>query len=142
MEEAEEIFRLSFVARDDLPKVEEPSEKALDLPPAAVTTQGTTILGLVFARRIVRRDELNAPLTKKTFVESIAVVRLVADQSRRELSEEARVECLFNERDFMALTTRNPDGERKARAVCHCHDLGRFAAASFPNKRTPFFAPA
>jgi hypothetical protein len=43
---------------------------------------------------------------------------------------------------FMALTTRNPDGDRKTIAVCHRHDLGRFAASSFPNKRAPFFAPA
>jgi hypothetical protein len=42
----------------------------------------------------------------------------------------------------MALTTRNPDGDRKTMAVCHCHDLGRFAASSFPNQKTPFFAPA
>ncbi len=28
-------------------------------------------------------------------------------------------------------------------AICHCHDLGRFAASSPPNKRAPFFfAPA
>jgi hypothetical protein len=42
----------------------------------------------------------------------------------------------------MALTTSNPCGDRKTIAVCHCHDLGRFAAASDSNARPPFLAPA
>ena len=42
----------------------------------------------------------------------------------------------------MALTTSNPSGDRKAIAVCHCHDLGRLAASSLSNARSPFLAPA
>jgi hypothetical protein len=43
---------------------------------------------------------------------------------------------------FMALTARSPYGDRKAMTVCHCHDLGRFAASSDPNFKAPLFAPA
>ncbi|RYF11325.1 MAG: hypothetical protein EOO40_03530 [Deltaproteobacteria bacterium] len=42
----------------------------------------------------------------------------------------------------MALTTRNPCGDKKAMAACHRHALGRFAASSSANHQTPVFAPA
>ena len=51
-------------------------------------------------------------------------------------------ERVVDERDFISLTTRNPHGDRKTMAVRHCHELGRFAASSDSNKRTPLFAPA
>ena len=52
---------------------------------------------------------------------------------------------LYSEPDELALsslTTRNPHGDWKTVAVCHCHDLGRFATTSSPNKSAPLLAPA
>ena len=111
------------------------------MPAPLVSAKRSTILGEVNSPRVVGRDHLNAHLLQLG-VERIAVVSAIADQSSRELFEEASSECFDDELRFMALTTRNPDGDRKTMAVCHCHDLGRFAASSFPNQKTPFFAPA
>ena len=75
-------------------------------------------------------------------VESVAVVRAVADEAQREGFQESSAKRVVDELRFSSLTRRNPDGDRKTMAVCHCHDLGRFAAASFPNIKAPLFAPA
>jgi hypothetical protein len=87
------------------------------------------------------RDQLYVHLAQFD-IEPIVVIGTVADESFRKLFYESRSERLKDELRFMSLTTRNPDGDRKTMAVCHCHDLGRFAASSFPNQKTPFFAPA
>jgi hypothetical protein len=90
----------------------------------------------------MRRDELGAQLELELLVESVAVVSLVADQDVRGFFNEARVEGVDDELALMSCTACSPGGDRKAIAVCHCHDLGRFAAASDPNIKAPLFAPA
>lgn len=111
------------------------------MPAALVATQLPEVLRLPPSARVVRRDHLDAHL-RELGVERIAVVRGVADELLGQLVDEARLQRVDDELLLISLTTRNPNGDRKARAVCHCHDLGRLAAASFPNKRTPLFAPA
>jgi len=111
------------------------------VPAPLVPAKGSTILRHAVPPRMVRRDHLDTHLLELC-VEWIAVVRLVTDEAFRELLQESGSERLEDEFRFMSLTTRNPDGDRKTMAVCHCHDLGRFAASSFPNQKTPFFAPA
>ena len=86
-------------------------------------------------------DHLDAELGELG-IEWVTVVGFVADQARRQLLYESSSEGVDNEFLLISLTTCNPDGERKAIAVCHCHDLGRLAASSDPNKSAPLFAPA
>ncbi len=111
------------------------------MPPAAVAAQLPEILRLATTARMVRRDHLDAHLGELG-VERVAVVGRVADQLVGQRLDEARLQGLDDELLLISLTTRNPNGERKARAVCHCHDLGRFATASSSNQRAPLFAPA
>jgi hypothetical protein len=111
------------------------------VPPPAVAPQLAAVLALDLPGREVRRDHLDAR-GREFRVERIAVICTVADELLRELLDEPRVQRVDDELRFMSLTTRNPNGDRKAMAVCHCHDLGRLAAASFSNERTPLFAPA
>lgn len=111
------------------------------MPSTPVATERTTVLGLRLSPRIMGSDHLDAALGELS-IETIAVVCTVADQFRGQRLHESRVEGVEDELRFMALTTRNPDGDRKAMAVCHCHDLGRFAASSDANLRAPLFAPA
>jgi hypothetical protein len=89
----------------------------------------------------MRRNHFDAQRTQLR-IERIAVVGLVADEKPRQLLYEPLLERVDDELLLIALTTRNPDGDRKAMAVCHCHDLGRLAAASVSNLKTPLFAPA
>ena len=111
------------------------------MPTSTIAAQGPAILRLGFSSRVVRGDEFDAVITQLG-VELIAVVGAIADELFRKRTYEPRGKRVVDELRFMALSTRSPDGDRKAMAVCHCHDLGRFAAASDPNIKTPLFAPA
>jgi len=141
LHEAEEVVGVVLVARDEAPKVRQPREESLHVPATAVATQGTPVLGLAFAVGVMRRDHLHAKLSQLG-VEWIAVVGAISDETRGQRFHESGSEGVLDEPDLMALTTANPDGDRKAIAVCHCHDLGRLATSSSSNQSAPFFAPA
>ena len=128
-------------AGDEATGTKEPSEEPFDAPASSVAAQRSTVLGLPFPGGVVRSDHLDAALGELG-IERIAVVGAIANQALGWLVGESLLEGVVDEPCFMSLTTSNPNGDRKAMAVCHCHDLGRFAAASSPNKRTPLFAPA
>jgi len=130
-----------LVTGHDSAEAQYPGKEAFDVPATSVTPQLSPILGLGLTVRTVGRDQLDATLGKLR-IEPIAIVRLVADELVRQLLYESRVERFEDELRFMTFTARNPDGDRKAMAVCHCHDLGRFAAASDSNRKAPLFAPA
>ena len=88
----------------------------------------------------MRRDQLDAIRGGKVVIEAVAVVRLVADQSRRELSEESRGERRVDKGDFMRRSAGHVDGERKTMAVANRHDFAALTAASRANDGAPFFA--
>lgn len=141
MQESEEVLGLALPTCDDAAVAHEPGEEALDLPAPLVPTELPAVLRLL-PLGAIGRDELGAELTLELGVERVAVVGAVADQSLGDFFDEPRVERVDDELALSALTTCNPHGDRKAIAVCHCHDLGRLAAASDPNIRAPLFAPA
>jgi hypothetical protein len=130
-----------FVASDEAAKAQKPSEEALDVPAAPVPPKCSTVLRLGPTGRLVRRDQLDAALSELC-IQPVAVIRAIADQLLGQLVHEPRFERVDDELRFMPLTTCSPHGDWKAMAVCHCHDLGRFAAASNSNLKTPLFAPA
>lgn len=132
---------MMLVPRCDAAEAQHPREQALNVPAASVSTQRTAVLSLGLPGRVVRRNHLDATCGELR-VETVAVVRAIADQPLRERRDEAGVEGVEDELRLMALTTRCPHGDRKAMAVCHGHDLGCLAASSDPNLKTPLFAPA
>jgi hypothetical protein len=132
---------VALPARYKAPEVLQPGEEALDPPSAAVAPKRSTVLSFRLPGRVVGRDHLDA-LTRQIGVESVAVVGHVADQAFGQRLEESLLKRAQDELCFMTLTTRNPDGDRKTMAVDHCHDLGRLAASSSANIKTPLFAPA
>ena len=80
-----------FPPSDCSARVVEPREEALDLPASADATQRSAILGARTATPVCG-DHLDAVLLLQEAIERIAVVAAVADQSRREVSEESGVE--------------------------------------------------
>lgn len=143
-EKPEEVRGMELVARDQLAEVEEPREKALDLPAASVTTKMPTVLRGDATVRTVRRDQRDA-FARELRVERVAVVGLVADEESRTVDnafEEARSKKSFQERRLVGGSRLDIDGERKTSAVDHCHDLGPFAALRFSDIEPPFLAPA
>jgi hypothetical protein len=91
--------------------------------------------------RAVRGDELDSTLGQPR-IQRIAVVAAVADDPRRQLAQEPMFECVFDQRYFTGIGTRDSDGERKTSTVCDCHDLGAFSFAGEADGEAPFFAPA
>jgi len=141
LQEAEEVVGVALVAGDEPPEAQQPGEEPLDAPPASVPSELSSVLGHVSTIALVGCDHVYAPLGKLS-VERIAVIRPVTDETFRQRLHESGSEGVEDERSFMALTTRNPDGDRKTVAVCHCHDLGRLATSSSSNQSAPLFAPA
>ena len=138
----EEILWVVFPANDCATKVMQPSEQALDLPTAAISTQATPVLSCGgYAHKFVRRDELHAVAFLDALVQRIAVVSAVADHPHGSLLEEAVLERGFDEFCFMRRSAGHVHGERKTMAVCNCHDFAAFATLCRANSRAPFFAP-
>ncbi len=111
------------------------------MPSATVATQLASILGLSAAPGVVRGNHLDAE-SSQFRVQRVAVIGLVTDKAFGKWPHEASLQRVGDVSRFMSLTACNPHGDRKAIAVCHCHEFGRLAASSDPNKRTPLFAPA
>jgi len=132
---------VTFIARDQPAEVLQPSEEALDLPATAVAAELPTILRFPAAAS-VGRDQFDVALGGQARIQPIRIVRLVANQPRRRVGEELRVEGLLDEPDFGGACTCDSNGERKTTAVCDCHDLGPLAPAGGPDAEAPFFAPA
>jgi hypothetical protein len=64
----------------------------------------------------------------------------ICDQALGALSEEARRERRFYERDLVRRSARRAYGERKTRSVCQCHELGALSRLDFPPTQPPFGA--
>jgi hypothetical protein len=134
---------MELPSRDEPTELEEPGEKPLDFPASAIATELAAVLGRgASTAGAVWRDQPCPYSPADLRVEFVAVVRFVPNHSLGRFLDEATFERFDGELAFMALTTSNPGGDRKTIAVCHCHDLGRFAAASDSNARPPFLAPA
>jgi len=118
----------------------QPRKQAFDLPAPFVTPQFSAVLRFrALAIRFVRRDQLGFKL-RQLFVERIAVISLVADQSSWSLVGKARKQSLLDKSDFMRRSTFRVDGERKTKAICHCHELRAFAPLGFSHSEAPFLA--
>lgn len=118
----------------------QPREQAFDLPASFVTPQLSAVLRFrSFAICLVRRDHFSFKL-RQLFVQRIGVVSLIADQSARSLVGKARKESLFDKSDFMRRSRFRVDGERKTKAICHCHELRTFAPLGLSHSEAPFFA--
>src|SRR5215469_18716802 len=74
-------------------------------------------------------------------VQSVTVIRFVADQSCREEVEEAVPEDPFDELAFVRRSAFDTNGERKTVIIGESDDLRPFAAFGRPNGEAPFFAP-
>ena len=135
---------MELVASHELAEVEEPREEALNLPPAPVTTKVPTILREDATVRALWCDQRDA-FARELRVERVAVVGLVADEESRAVDSASKEACskkVFQERRLVGGSRREIDGERKTRAVDHCHDLGPLAALGFADVEPPFLAPA
>jgi hypothetical protein len=109
---------------------------ALDLPPALVATQRTTILRSLCPRPPVWRNQLHAS-ARQFCIQSVRFVGVVADETRRELPDEPVRERGLHQSDFMRRGTLDVDSNREPLTIRDGHDLRPLAALRLAHHAGP-----
>ena len=131
---------MMFVTHNYSPKVTQPRKQAFDFPASFVAAQNSAVLCLwTFAVRLVRRNLLDVQFLQ-LFVERIRIICFVADDSSRSLISKSFRNSSFDQFDFVWRSTRRVNGERKTKAVCHCHEFRAFAPLGLSDCEPPFLA--
>lgn len=134
---------MMLISHNQSPEVLQPGEQTLDLPTTAVSSKRSAILCFgSFPSSTVRRDHFGSPVVAQPFIEAIAVIRLITDQTIGNLPGEPCVQGWFSQRYFMRRSAGHVHGDRKTKSVCHCHDLAALAPLGFTHGGAPFFAGA
>lgn len=121
-------------------EVLKPREQPLNLPSSLIAPQRSAILRRCFlAVRLVRRNHLNA-LLSEFGIERIRVVSLISNQSLRLFNGKNLSESFSDKGDFMRVSRRRVDGDRKTIAVCHRHEFRTFAPLGLSHSESPFLA--
>lgn len=129
-----------FITHDYSSKVLQPRKQTLDLPASFVAAKFSAVLRLrLLSIGFVRRNQLDVQFFQ-LFVERIRIICFVADYSARSLIGKAFCDGAFGEFDFVRRSTCRVNGERKTKAVCHCHELRAFAPLSLSHCKAPFLA--
>jgi hypothetical protein len=140
VDKAEVVCAMVFVAHQHAPKVLQPGEQPFHFPPAFVASQRASIPGLGrFPLGPMRRNQFH-PLFGQVRIERVAIVSFVPDHMFMLSIDNTRGESRFTKGDFVRRSTRNMDGDRKASAVYHGHDLCTFAPLGRSHPAPPFFA--
>jgi hypothetical protein len=142
MDESEEVFDVVFPSCNESSEVVHPGKEPLHFPSFAIAAQLSAILGSVFSSASVRRDQLDAVLGGEFFIKRVRVVGFVADESGRELVEEASGKNIFHKLALGWRSAFDRYGERKTVISGDSDDLGAFAAACRANGEAPFLALA
>ena len=129
-----------LVTHQNPTEVLQPREQPLNLPSSLVTTKLSPVLRLRFnAVRFMRRNQLYA-LLSQFFIKRVRVIRFVANQPLWGIVGKTFDESLPDKSDFMRRSILRVNGERKTRAVCHCHELRTLAPLGLSDFAAPFFA--
>jgi hypothetical protein len=117
-----------------------PGEQAFNTPSLTVATQSSAVLRFGFRSVESVRSNYFDTILLKFAIERIRVIRSITNESLGSSLKEATLESLSNKGDFMRRSRRKVYGERKTRAVCHCHELSSLAPLGFSDTGAPFFA--
>src|SRR2546427_12881809 len=118
-----------------------PGKKSFHAPTPAVAPQRTAILRGFAALSAMRCDHLDGAAVSQISLQAVAVVGLVADQSRGESVEEAVPQDPFDKLAFMRRSAFDTNGERKTVIIGERDDFRPLAALGGPDRAAPFFAP-
>ena len=131
---------MTFVAHDEPTIVEQPTDRAFDLPTSFVASKWSTVLSCrAFATASVWTNQLDATLCQP-LSQGITVGRFVINQSLGAFAHGALVQERLNEVDLRRTGTGDVDAERRAAAVDEEHDLRPLAAFGLADTKPPFLA--
>jgi len=140
LNQTEEVFDLSLISDSNAPEVQQPGIQPFDLPTSFVSPQLASVLRFRFYPvSSVWSNQFNAFIPKFS-IQRITIVGTISDQSLRFACDKSRCDSRFHKGDFMRRSTFQANGDRKTRAVCHCHDLRTFAPLGLSHCPSPFFA--
>ena len=132
-----------FVTNNQPPEILKPGKQTFNFPSTPITSQLPAVLGRrLFASSAVWYNHLNAALIQKLLIKSVAIIGFIANKLIRRIAGKTAVDGCLNKLYFMGRSAFHMSGDRKARSVCDCQDLGALAALCLANSKTPFFAGA
>lgn len=132
---------MEFVARNQSAEPLQPGEQPFHDPAALISAQWSAVLRLPPVLSI-GRYHLDAVLLFQVPVQRIGIVRLVADQPRRQFVEEARGERFIDELALVRRGRIDRDSHRNAVFCGDRHDLRPLAPFGLSHCEAPFFADA
>jgi hypothetical protein len=140
MSKGEEVIDMVFISDNNTSEVMHPGKETFNMPPSAISSQNTAILrGRFPSVLLVRGNKFNA-LSSKHLIQRITVIGPISDQSLRQSVDKAFFESIADKGDFMRRSRRSVQGDRKTRAICHCHELRTLAPLGLSDSEAPFFA--
>ena len=137
---AKEVLDVVLPADHQPTEMMQPGEQSFHAPTSSIPTQGATILGWRPAFSAMRGDHPHAIALGQLSVQAVAVVGLVADQSRRE-REEAVSEDAVDELALMRRSAFDTNGERKTVIIGESDDFRSLAAFGGPDRQALFLPP-
>jgi hypothetical protein len=140
MNKADVVFDLILIAHCNPAIAQQPAVQAFNLPSPLVSPQRPTILRFRSgAVATMWSDHLDATLSQCS-IQRVRVIRLVANQAFGFIRHKTGVNRGLNKFGFVRRSTRYVNGDRKASAVCNCHDLAPFTALGLADGSAPFLA--
>jgi hypothetical protein len=141
VDKSEEVFDVVLPSGDEAAKVVQPGEEPFDLPTFLVAAELAPVLSFAPVAT-VRSDQFDAVFVLELLVEFVRVVRLIADQPRREFIEKTSGENLFHELALGRRSALDRYGEWKTVISGDSDDLRALASAGGADREAPFFALA
>jgi hypothetical protein len=140
MDKAQVISQVVIPARDKVPEVLEPGKEPLYLPSSLVTSEGSSILSVVFNPITPVWSNHFYTLFLKLLIQWVTVIGLIAYKVLRVSLNKSGLKSSSNKGDFMRRSALAVYGDRKTSAICHCHDLRTFAPLGCSHTEPPFLA--
>ena len=129
-----------FVTHHNSPKILQPRKQSLDFPSPFVATKLSPVLCFrPFPVGFVRRNQLNVE-SLQLFIQRVGIIRFIADYLSRSLIGKSLTDRSLDKFNLVWRSRFRVDGDRKTKAVCHCHELRAFAPLGLSHFETPFLA--
>ncbi len=140
MDKAQVVSDIVIKTHSQMAKVTQPGKQTFYLPAFLIASQDSSIL----APRLgpvgfMWGNHLNTSFLQP-LVQWITIIRLIANQAFWRCLSKTGLKSWLNKDDFMRRSTLSVHGDRKTRAVCHCHDLRTFAPLGLSHSESPFLA--
>jgi hypothetical protein len=141
MYHAKEVLQVVFPSYRQTAEVLEPGEETFYLPTPPVGSQGASILAVVLSVAPMGSDNLDSGLGQIP-IKLVGIVSVVPYEALYGFSDEDLSQRLVGQSHFVRRCRFCTHCHRQTSAVCHCHDLGPFAALGLAYTRAPLFAGA